>query len=135
MTATISQSAKALQAALVTIPGLRATEYLPDQINPPCAVVTPQGIRYHEAFRTGNPPINFLVTVFVGRMSDRVAQETLYGFMSATGAQSIRAAIEVDPTLDGVVQACVVTDAGNITYAEIGQVVYLTVDFQVTVHP
>lgn len=99
------------------------------------AVVTPQTINYHEAFRNGDPPILFVVTVFVGRMSDRSAQDALYGYMSATGEQSVRAAIETDPTLDGKVSAAVVTSANNITFAEINQVVYLTVDFSVTVHP
>lgn len=135
MPASIATAAQALQTALSTIPGLRAASYLPDQVNPPMAVVTPQTINYHEAFRNGDPPILFVCTVFVGRMSDRSAQDALYGYMSATGAQSVRAAIEADPTLDGKVSACVVTSANNITFAEIAQVVYLTVDFSITVHP
>lgn len=135
MPASISQAATALQTALQTVSGLRASAYLPDQVNPPQAVVTPQGIDYHDAFRNGNPPIRFVVTVFVGRMSDRTAQDSLYSYMSATGDMSIRQAIETDPTLGGVVQAVSVMSANNITFAEIAQVVYLTVDFAVTVHP
>lgn len=135
MTATIGTSALALETVLDAVDGMRATRYLPDVINPPHAVITPQQIDYHKAFRGGDSPIGFVVTLFVGRVVERTAQDTLYAAMSPTGTGSFKAAVEADQTLGGVVQSLVVVSAQNINSVEIGGATYLAVDFIVTVHP
>lgn len=134
MAATVSEAAAALKTALGTITGLRVVDYLPDQVNPPTALVGIDTVNYHGAFRNGDATYTYTVTVVVSRASERTAQQKLDAFLSATGATSVRAAIEADPTLGGVIQTCVVPTAGNIQVLNINDVMYLTVDFTVTVH-
>lgn len=134
MPATVSQAAAALKTALQAIPGLRVYDYQPDQLNPPLAIVGLNQIAFHRAFAGGDVVQQFLITVVVGRPSERTGQAALDEFSSFDGTKSIRAAIEADMTLDGVVQSAVVDRVDNIQYVTIGDSTYLTVDFTVTVH-
>ena len=134
MTATPSQIKDALKVALETIPGLRAYDYQPDQVNPPFAFATLEEITYHGAMGSGNVVNQFTVTVVVQRSSERAAQDKLDGFVAYDGAQSVRRAIEADRTLGGVVQDLICTSARNIQNFDANETTYLSVDFQVTVY-
>lgn len=134
-TANSNEIAAALQTALATIDGLRVVEYIPDSLNPPMATVAIDGVRYHTAFGVGNPLYTFVVSLVVARSSDRIAQRRLGDYLSPTGAQSIRAAIEKDPTLCDTVQTCQVISAGNIVSLNVNDVLFLVVEFTVEVHP
>ena len=134
MPATPSQIKDALKVALETIPGLRAYDYQPDQVNPPFAFATLEEITYHGAMGSGNVVNQFTVTVVVQRSSERAAQDKLDGFVAYDGAQSVRLAIEADRTLGGVVQDLICTSARNIQNFDANETTYLSVDFQVTVY-
>lgn len=134
MPGTVSQISAALKQAIGTIPGLRVYDYQPDQLNPPVAIVGLTQVTYHRAFQGGDAVHQYLVTVVVSRPSERSGQTQLDGFASYSGASSIRAAVEADPTLGGVVQAAVVERVDNVQYVTIADNTYLTVDFVVTVH-
>jgi hypothetical protein len=134
MPATPSQIKDALKVALETIPGLRAYDYQPDQVNPPFAFATLEEITYHGAMGSGNVVNQFTVTVVVQRSSERAAQDKLDGFVAYDGAQSVRRAIEADRTLGGVVQDLICTSARNIQNFDANETTYLSVDFQVTVY-
>ena len=134
MAATISEASAGLREALTQIPGLRVVEYLPDQINPPMAIMTVDSVQYHGAFRQGDPRYQFTITVIVARASERVAQQKLEEFMSATGSKSVRAAIEEDMTLGGSVQQAFIDRAGNIQAITVNEVAYVSVDFTAIVH-
>ena len=135
MPATVSQISAALKAAVGTITTIRVYDYQPDQINPPLAIIGLNQVAYHRAFGGGDAVHQYLVTVVVNRPSERTGQAALDGFSSYDGATSIRAAIEADPTLGGVVDAVIVERAENVQYMTLGDTTYLTVDFVVTVHP
>ena len=134
MTATPSQIKDALKTAIQTIPGLRAYDYQPDQVNPPFAFSTLDEITYHGAMGAGNIVNRFTVTVVVQRASERTAQDKLDGYLAYSGTQSVRAALEADRTLGGVVQDLIVTGATNITNIDANDTTYLTVDFQMLVY-
>lgn len=135
MAATISACAAGLREQLRRIPGLRVVDYLPDQVNPPMAVLSITDVTFHRAFSGGDPVYQFVVTLIVARASERVAQDRLDAFTSFDGAQSVRAAIEADQTLGGACQTSVVDRAGNIqTVTLADNVNYLAVDFTVIVH-
>jgi hypothetical protein len=134
MTATPSQIKDALKTAIQTIPGLRAYDYQPDQVNPPFAFATLEEITYHGAMGAGNIVNRFSVTVVVQRASERSAQDKLDGYVAYDGTQSVRAALEADRTLGGVVQDLIVTGATNITNIDANDTLYLTVDFQLIVY-
>lgn len=135
MAAKISDVAAGLRQALKAIQGLRVVEYLPDQVNPPTAVMSITDVTFHRAFSGGDPVYQFVVTLIVARTSDRIAQDRLDAYASFDGPQSVRAAIEADQTLDGACQSLVVDRVGNIqTVTLADNVNYLAVDFTVIVH-
>jgi hypothetical protein len=132
---TVTEISDALKNALTTIRGMRVYDYLPDQINPPVGYVGIQSVNYHGAFAGGNPVHTYTINVVVGRVSDRSSQRALDEFLAYDGARSIRAALEADQTLDGVVQTLICTDGGNLAPLTIGDVTYVSIDFSVIVYP
>ena len=70
----------------------------------------------------------------MNRQSERTAQDALDQYMSWSGTQSLRAAIEADPTLGGVCDTLIVTGAENLTNIDANDTLYLAVDFKVTVY-
>src|SRR4051794_12981588 len=89
----------AMATALATIDGLRATAYEPDQIKPPLAVVGDVAINYDETFGSAADrchKLTIAVRVYVPRANDKAGQDRLDGYVSPTGASSIKAALEAD---------------------------------------
>jgi hypothetical protein len=134
MPATPQQIATGLETRLATITGLRVYDHVPDSYGIPCAFVMPDTIEYWGGFAGGNVQQSFIVTVIVGRTSDRAAQKTLYTYTAYDGASSVRAAIEADRTLGGVAQTSIVNSAGNIRMLQQADATYLAIDFDITVH-
>lgn len=123
-----------LATNLATVSGLRTASEIPDNPNPPVAVVMLQNISYDEAFGRGTARYNFTVTVLVGRASDRIAQRKLNDYAS-NGSQSIKSAIESDKTLSGTafdVRCEALNNIGAVSLQ--GETTYLAADFQVTVY-
>lgn len=134
MTATITQVKQGLANRLATITGLRAFAYQPDQLNAPIAFPTLDNVLYHRTMRTALTEMTFTVTLIVCKADSRSAQSQVDPYISASGSQSVRAAIEGDPTLGGVVDSLIVNSAGGyqIINAEDGD--YLACDFNLTVY-
>jgi hypothetical protein len=132
---TVTEISASIKDALTRVKGLRVHDYLPDQINPPVAYVAIDSIDYHGAFRGGNPLHAYTVTVIVGRTSDRASQKLIDDYLSYDSDLSIRSAIEYDRTLGGTVQTSIVTRGGNLQAINMGDVVYVGIDFTVTVYP
>lgn len=118
---------------LSTITGLRVSAFVPDNVNPPLAIITPQTIEYHRSFQNGLNTYNFIVSVFVGRVSEQAAQNTLDVYCSPTGSSSIKSAIESDRTLQGRAYDLVVSDMRNYGSVTIGENTYLTAEFDCAV--
>jgi len=131
--ASLSELRDGIAANLSTITGLRVSAFVPDNINPPLAIITPQNIEYHKSFQNGLNTYNFIVSVFVGRVSERVAQNTLDAYCAPTGSSSIKSAIESDRTLQGRAFDLVVSDMRNYGSVTIGENTYLTAEFDCAV--
>lgn len=134
MPATVSQVATGLATRLATISGLRTFAYQPDQINPPVGFPVLQSVEYHGAMGGGNVRMLFDVVVIVGRYVDRVAHSLLDGYLSYSGATSLRAAIEGDKTLGGVAQTLVMDSSTDISIVSVADGDFLQVSCSVTVH-
>ena len=134
MAATVSQIMTGLKTRLGTISGLRAADYLPDNFNPPIAIPALDRIEYHRASAGGAAVHEITVSVIVGSASERSAQTRLDGYLSYSGATSVRAAVEADTTLGGVAQTCVVDSASSLSTIEIATTKYLVASFTVTVY-
>ena len=131
--ATISQIRSGLSTTLATITGLRSGPTIPDNVNPPYAIVAPSSVDYHRAFNNALSTYNFTVTLVVGRVSERTAQNSLDAYCSPSGSSSIRVAIEADKTLGGVVFDTIVTGMRNYGSVTIGENTYLAAEFDIAV--
>ena len=132
--ADISTLRTAIATNLATVSGLRTAATVPDQINPPVAVVMPTSITYDLAFaRSGGDEYEFSVMVIVGRVDERMAQNKLDLYCSGTGSQSIKAGIESDRTLGGAAFDCRVTSLRNYNQVSVADVTYLAAEFAVQV--
>jgi hypothetical protein len=123
----------ALASKIGTISGLRTAATVPDQVSPPIAVIIPERVTYDEAYARGLVVYTFIVQVVVGKVSERSAQNRLDGFVNSSGATSIKAAIEADKSLGGVVFDSRVTEMTSYTVVQIGDIAYLSCEFRVTV--
>lgn len=123
----------ALAGKIGNITGLRTAATVPDQVNPPIAVIIPERVTYDEAYARGLIVYTFIVQLVVGKVSERTAQTKLDGFVNPTGSTSIKAAIEADKSLGGVVFDSRVTEMTTYTVVQIGDIAYLSCEFRVTV--
>jgi hypothetical protein len=132
--ATVSELRAGLATNLSTIAGLRTTATVPDQVNPPIAVIMPPTITYDLAFaRSGGDEYEFIVMVIVGRVDERSAQNRLDGYCTGTGASSVKAGIEKDRTLGGKAFDCRVREMRSYQQLVVADVTYLAAEFVVQV--
>jgi len=133
VTATITEVKTGLANRLATIPGLRTYAYQPDQLNAPMAYSNLNSITYHRTFG-GMTEMEYTVTVIVARATERTAEASVDGFTAYSGTTSVRAAIEADRTLGGVVDDLIVESATGIQSVSANDTEYLSVDFVVRVY-
>ena len=133
--ASISEIRAGIATNLSTITGLRvnSTGTIPDNVNPPYAIVAPSSVDYHRAFNNALSTYNFSVTVVVGRVDERTGQRNLDAYCSPSGSSSIRVAVESDKTLGGIVYDTIVTGMRNYGSVTIGENTYLAAEFDLTV--
>jgi hypothetical protein len=129
--ASVSSIRTGLATRLGTITGLRTSAFMPDNPNPPIAVVMPSSVSYDDTFKRGMQTYVFNVLVIVGRVDERTAQSNLDAYVSSTGTSSIKRAIEGDKTLGGVVFDTRVSEMRNYGQLPVGEVTYLTAEFTV----
>ena len=131
--ADIQQLRTALATNLATITGLRTSVDIPDNPNPPIAVVQLMRVEYHQDMRNGMSEYTFGVQVIVGRADDRSAQRNLDAYCSSDSASSVRGAIESNRTLSGYAYDCVVTEMSSYGSVIVNDTTYLAAEFAVRV--
>lgn len=131
--ATLTDIRNGLATRLATIPGLRVSAILPENLNPPIAVVGPESITYDLNGRNGLHQYTMTVTVIVARADARSAQAQLDAYVAPSGSASVKAAIEADRSLGGTVDTCRVTTVTNYAVTDTLDVPYLGLDFTVEV--
>lgn len=90
-------------------PTVNVSPYLFPSPDPPCMDVMPNGTVYDQAMKRGADTLELLVRVMVS-WADPVAAQTNLDAYCATGSGGVKAAIEADATLGGVVSWCRVTE-------------------------
>jgi hypothetical protein len=119
---------------LATISGLRTSAELPDNPNPPIAVVSLETIDYDGTFQQGLTTLMFNVIVIVGRQSDRIAQRALNDYASQNGSRSIKTAVESDRSLSGTAMDCRVRSMTSIGSLQLNETEYSAMEFSVAVY-
>ena len=125
----VAATRAALKTRLETISGLRASSWLTGNINPPVALI---GLRPPVEFDQdfdGHAVYRWTITVYVSRADDRAGQDKLDGYLSQSGATSVKAAIEGDNTLGGEVGSVRVTEISQWGDVTVGDVSYLAAEF------
>lgn len=118
-----------LKTRLATVTGLTVYDTMPDDVYPPCAIVgMPSRIAYDVTFRTAVARIDIPIRILAGRVLEAQAQDTLDGYVSADGANSLRAALDNDPTLNGAAHTARITEARDYGVYTVGDVPYLGVE-------
>jgi hypothetical protein len=134
MATTIEQIMLGIEVRLKTITGLRVEEYVPDQINPPQAIVgVPPIPEYRATMQRGIYRIEPTVTVLVSAALDRTGQLKLASYCNVTGASSIPAAIEADKTLGIAGVECIVKSFQPLGLRDVGALGYYGGVFQLAV--
>ena len=118
---------------LATISGLRTSAELPDQPNPPIAVVQLNNVTYDQAFQGGLVLYNFTITVIVGKVAERLAQQRLNAYAS-TGAGGVKTALQSDKTLGGHAFDVKLQEMTNIGAITLGEQQYLAAEFAAIVY-
>jgi hypothetical protein len=132
--ATVSQIRDGLAANLATISGLRTSATVPDNPNPPIAIVEPTSVNYDTTFGRGLDEYLFKITVIAGRADERSGQNKLDGYCNPSGSLSVKTAVESDKTLGGVVQNLRVSGLSTYGSITIAETPYLAAEFAVTVY-
>lgn len=122
-----------LASNLSAISGLRVSEEIPDQANPPVAIISLNDITYDGAMNQGLTTFNFNVQLIVTRMAERRAQAKLDLYSEPTGELSVKSAIESDRTLNGNASDVRVESRPNVGSLQVNDQDYLAADFVVTV--
>jgi hypothetical protein len=124
-----------LKTNLETISGLTAYEYVPDFIDPPIALVAPiNSLNYDSTMARGADTYEIPVIVYISRVDAQLSQDTVDGYLASSGATSVKAAIESDPTLGGAAMSVRVVSATDYGEYEVTQgTSFLGVTFNVEV--
>ena len=131
--ANIGELRTGLATNLATISGLRTAATIPDNPNPPIALVQFQSVDYHQTYHNGLATYRFTITVIVDRASERMAQNKLDAYCSTSGSQSVMVAVESDKTLSGKAFDVVVSGMRNYGSISLGDQTYLASEFDVIV--
>lgn len=122
-----------LATNLATITGMRTSTQIPEQPQPPVAIITVNSISYDTTFGRGLDEYSFTVTVIVSRADGRNAQNLLDPYCASTGTLSVKSAIELDRSLGGSANDCRVTGLSTYGSLTIGETNYLAGEWSVTV--
>jgi hypothetical protein len=117
---------------LQTIKGLRVVETLPDLVNPPMAMIGLTKVTYNQQNQRSMAEYTFQVTVVLGRVSERTAQQGL-DVLVAPGEGSVKYALESDRTLGGDAFDVFVPELSAIGAVSIGGIDFYSAEFSVQV--
>ena len=133
MAGNLSDIRKGLAGQLALVRGLRVSEHVPEQINPPAAIITRASVDYSLNAAGGLTEWDMQVQLVAGRMADQQSQRQIDAWLSWDGAQSVRAFLEADRTLGGNCQTSRVTTADALVSIQVGDSDYVGVTLNVTV--
>lgn len=109
-----------LKTRLATITGLNAYALVPMTPNLPAGLVEPRSIDFDVAMARGSDRATFDVVILVAESISELAQTQLDPYLAGSGSQSVKAAIEGDPTLGGAAdwtRVIGVSSYGDIQYS------------------
>jgi hypothetical protein len=133
--ATLEQIRLGLATNLEAIGDMQqVSPYALPQPTPPSIEIIVGEILYHQAMVDGLVQVTMIVRAYVGLALNVPAQQRLDRFLAPSGDESVKAAIEADLTLGGVVDdVTVVSASGHIVFVRESQPAMLGAEWTVTV--
>jgi hypothetical protein len=128
----ISDLRKGLANNLKKITGLRVVETLPDVVNPPMAMIGLAKVAYNQQNQRSMAEYTFKITVVLGRVSERTAQQAL-DVLVAPGSGSIKEAVESDRSLGGFAYEVFIPELSAYGAITVNGIDYLSAEFSVQV--
>ena len=107
-----------------------------DSPNPPALIVlpAPEDFLDFDVTFDGQDDFRLVLKILMSATDARTGQAALLGYLSRSGATSVRAAVYTDPTLGGTVNDCKVTGARGYGDVEWAGVVYYGAELVVEVY-
>lgn len=133
MAGNLSDIRRGLVGQLALVRGLRVSEHVPEQVNPPAAIITRAEVDYTQNMSGGLTEWSMQIQLIAGRMSDQQSQRQIDAWLSWDGDQSVRQALEADRTLGGNCQTSRVASADALSSVQVGDSEYIGVTVAVTV--
>jgi hypothetical protein len=133
--ASFSSIRAGLKTNLETISGLTVYDYVPDFLEPPIAIIAPLNtLNYDSTMARGADTYEVPVILYISKIDAETSQDTVDSYLVASGANSIKAAIESDGTLGGAAMSVRVISATDYGEYEVTQgTSFLGVTFNVEV--
>jgi hypothetical protein len=128
----VTELREGIGAALATISGLRVTDHVAGQVNPPAALVGLPRIEWDQTMARGSDLLFFDIRLFVSGSYNRTATDLLSAYLAGSGPRSVKQALESDITLDGACDSVRVLSAES-GWVEHGGGQYLVADFELEV--
>lgn len=127
---TVAAVRQAIADACATVTGLHAAAYVPDQINPPQAVVGTVEFDPRMVFAEGKCERQIRVTVYVNRTNETAAQKLIDTYTELSGSTSLIAAIQGAAALQNGSTAdyVTVTNIRGPIPATVGDIKYLIIE-------
>lgn len=88
--ASLSSIRDNLKSTIENISGLRVYDTIPDIVNPPGVIISPDRIEFSKSMQRGYDEYEFDVLVVVSRASSRSGQDELDSYITGAGSSSIR---------------------------------------------
>ena len=114
--------------------GLNATGYITDDINTPAAVIARTQVDYDQTLGRGSDQFGFTIRVYVDRTDEIAGQQLLDMLVEPGTASTLKTAIETQSVFDAAgVHFFRVRTASEVQVTQLGQIGYLTVEFDLEV--
>lgn len=110
---------------------IQSTGYVLSSPMAPSIECFPGPIDYDQAYQRGHDNLTFIVRLTVTTAIDEASQTKLDGYLLPSGATSVKALIETDKTLGGVVKDLQVTECSGYQVAQRGESLLLSADWTV----
>ena len=110
----MTQIRSGLNTALSAISGVQTSAYMLDAPVPPLLqVMGPEVVEYDDAMQRGLDTYTVVVQAFAGTPEQQAAQDTVDAWLAPSGSSSVKAAVESDITLGGIVASARVVRANG----------------------
>lgn len=123
-----------MAANLAHVPGLHVYPYLSAKPELPAAVIHLTRVDYDLSHSRGLDRYEFEIMLLVAIGDDRAAQREIDQYLAPTGDTSIKAMIESDRNLNGIISDMRVTQATGIREFTVNDLTALGCTFQVEVY-